>query len=454
MLKSYVLYDFYQNLKNDEKISNELKAERDENLNSISDKESSISNLKISINDKNNAIYDTTSQITAKNSELSALNSSLSSLQSSSSDDPEIQAQIQAQRQAVQAQIVQTQESINQLEEQKTKLEEEKKGLEDKLTTEEGELNVLESARSDIEARISENSGEETKLALKEFNDAKTNVQTVKNQQLELAEGFLSQFETEIDKISDVYNEKNSNKIQKDNHVSTSKLFDEKSNLVAEKVNKDGTMPYILIGPENADPNEELPVLVYMHGLGEVGASQDQLLKVGPSAIIPNWNLENFNGYILCPQLTGQYTAGGNWNNPRAETYLRDMLADFEKDHAIDKNNIAVAGHSLGGMGALYMAKHMEDVFTKAAVISGYNVGINTADINIPIIGYVGTGEASGPMNQLFKNSLGEEYLVRVDANHGGAPQKVLERDTDGNGRSDFIEWLFNDEDYEKELPD
>ena len=62
-------------VKNDEKISNELKAERDENLNSISDKESSISNLKISINDKNNAIYDTTSQITAKNSELSALNS-------------------------------------------------------------------------------------------------------------------------------------------------------------------------------------------------------------------------------------------------------------------------------------------------------------------------------------------------------------------------------------------
>ena len=281
----------------------------------------------------------------------------------------------------------------------------------------------------------------------------KLNVEKVKSEQLELAKGFVSQFDTEIDKINEAYNTKNAQKIEKDNHVSTSKLFDGKSNLVAQKVNEDGTIPYILIGPENADPNEELPVLVYMHGLGEVGAGQDVLLNIGPGGIVPNWNLEDFNGYILCPQLTGEYNAG-NWNNETAEGYIRDMLADFEKDHAIDKNNVAVAGHSLGGMGAIYMAKHMEDIFTKAAVLSGYDVGIDTSDINIPIMGYVGTGESNGPMNQLFRDNLGQEYLVKVDADHGGVPKQVLMRDTDGNGRSDFFEWLFNDKDYEKERPD
>ena len=440
-------------VKNDEKISKELKTEREANLKDIDAKESSIDSLKIDINDKDHEISNLDTQITSKNSDLSALQNSLSSLQSSSSDDKEIQAQIASQKQAVQSQITQVQQEIKDLESQKTTLEEDKKGLEDNLKTEEEALAELETQRTDIESRISENCNDETKTALSEYNDAKTNVETVKTKQLETAKDFLSQFETELDKINGVIDTKNAKQIEKDNHVSTSKLFDGKSNLVAQKVNEEGTIPYILIGPENADPNEELPVLVYMHGSGEVGSSQDVLLNVGPGGIMPNWNLEDFNGYILCPQLTGSYNAG-SWNNERAEGYLRDMLADFEKDHAIDKNNIAVAGHSLGGMGALYMAKHMEDVFTKAAVISGYNVGIDTSDINIPIIGYVGTAESNGPMNQLFRDKLGEEYLVKVDANHGGAPKKVFERDTDGNGRSDFIEWLFNDEDYDKELPD
>lgn len=440
-------------VKNDEKISKELKTERENNLKDIESKESSIDSLKININDKDHEISNLDSQITSKNSDLSALQSSLSSLQSSSTDDPEIQAQIESQKQAVQAKITEVQGQIKEMEAQKTALEDEKKGFEDKLKTEEDALSKLETQRTDIESRISENSNDETKAALSAFNDAKTNVESVKTKQLETAKDFVSQFDAELKKIDSAINTKNAKQIEKDNHVSTSKLFDGKSNLVAQKVNEDGTIPYILIGPENADPNEELPVLVYMHGAGEVGSSQDVLLNVGPGGIMPNWNLEDFNGYILCPQLTGSYNAG-SWNNEKAEGYLRDMLADFEKDHAIDKNNIAVAGHSLGGMGAIYMAKHMDDIFTKAAVISGYDVGIDTSDINIPIIGYVGTSESNGPMNQLFRDKLGEEYLVKVDANHGGAPKKVFERDTDGNGRSDFIEWLFNDEDYNKELPD
>ena len=211
-------------------------------------------------------------------------------------------------------------------------------------------------------------------------------------------------------------------------------------------------MPYILIGPENADPNEELPVLVYMHGSGEVGASQDALLKVGLDPIIRNWNLEDFNGYILCPQLTGKYNAG-SWNNSTAEGYLRDLINDFQQNHAVDKNNIAVAGYSLGGMGSLYMAKHMEDVFSKAAVISGYNVYIDTKDINIPIIGYVGENEDPKHMKSLFANNLGEEYLVTLQAHHGNAQEKVFTRDENNNGRSDIIEWLFNDKDYKEKLP-
>ena len=439
-------------VKNDENISKELKTERENNLKDIESKESSVDSLNININDKEHEISNLDNQIASKNSELSALQTSLSSLQSSSTDDKEIQAQIESQKQTVQTQITQVQEAIKQMEQQNTQLEEEKKGFEDKLKVEEEALATLETQRTDIESRISENCNDATKTALAEYNSAKTNVDKVKGEQLELAKGFVSQFDAEIDKINEAYNTKNAQKIQKDNHVSTSKLFDGKSNLVAERINEDGIIPYVLIGPENVDPNEELPVLVFMHGSGG-GTSSSNPYDFELASVIDKWNLEDFNGYILCPQLTGNYYLG-NWNNEKAEGYIRDMLSSFEQNHAVDKNNIAVSGYSLGGMGSIYMSEHMDDIFTKSAVISGYDIGIDTKGIDIPIMGYVGKNENREDMKKLFERNLGEEYLLTLEAHHGNIDEEVFKRDSNQNGRSDIIEWLFNDKDYQKELPD
>lgn len=445
--------EYDEAVKNDDKISDELKKERETNLNSISEKENAINDIKVSINDNKSEIFDTDNMLTSKNSELSAQNASLTKLQSQSSEDSEIQQQISSQIQVVQGNISSLETEIEELQQKKADLESEQQELEENLITAEEELVSLEEERTSIEEKISENCGEETKVALNSYNNAKSNVEKVKNTQLKSAETNLDSLKEELEKINKAYNTKNETQIQKDNHVSTSKLFDGESNLVAQKINEDGTIPYILIGPENADPNEELPVLVYLHGAGEVGSSQDALLNVGPGAIIPNWDLEDFNGYILCPQLTGQYNVG-SWANSTAEGYIRDLLNDFQETHAVDTDNIAIAGHSLGGMGALYMAKNMEDVFSKAAVLSGYDVGINTSDINIPIVGYVGSNESTNPMTNLFTNTLGEDSLITVDANHGGVPTQVFNRDTDDNGRSDLIEWLFDSDEYGKELPD
>lgn len=445
--------EYDEAVKNDDKISENLKSERETNLNSISEKENEINDIKVSINDNKSEIFDTDNMLTTKNSELSAQKASLTKLQSQSSEDSEIQQQISSQIQVVKNNITSLETEIAELEQKKADLESEQQELEENLGTAEEELAALEEERTSIEEKISENCGEETKAALDSFNSAKANVEKVKNTQLKSAEKSLDSLQTDYEKINEAFNTKNEAKIKKDNHVSTSKLFDGESNLVAQKINENGTIPYILIGPENADPNEELPVLVYLHGLGQVGLNQDALLNVGPGRIIPEWDLEDFNGYILCPQLTGQYNVK-YWNNSTAEGYIRNLLNNFQETHAVDKENIAIAGHSLGGMGTLYMAKNMDDVFSKAAVLSGYDVGIDTSDINIPIVGYVGTKESQYEMNNLFTNKLGEDSLITVEADHSGVPAKVFNRDTDGNGRSDLIEWLFDSKEYGKELPD
>lgn len=224
--------------------------------------------------------------------------------------------------------------------------------------------------------------------------------------------------------------------------------------LTSQYIEKDGVMPYLLIGPKDADPNEELPVIVYMHGSGEVGAGEAGLLSVGPGKIIPGWELDNFNGYIICPTLSGNFNNKA-WDNETTEQYVRDLLKDFESEHKVDTGKIFVGGHSLGGKGAIYMAEHMDDIFSKAFVLSGYaskNGSYDAKNVKIPIIGYTGDKDptSSDYMYGAFTAGIGAGHVITVNAAHGAVPGKTFNRDVDGNNRSDLFEWLLED----KELPD
>jgi len=210
----------------------------------------------------------------------------------------------------------------------------------------------------------------------------------------------------------------------------------------------DGKMPYLLIGPKNVDPDAELPVIVYMHGAGSMGKGEGALRNSGPGAILPDWDFENFNGYVICPTISGDVYTEGNWANERAENYLRDILKDFQTEHNVDSERMYIGGYSLGAMGAVYMAEHMDDVFSKAFVLSGYES--NKYDINnvkIPIFGYVGSAETDSQryMNGEFEKAESTDGVITVDGGHSTVPEKVFTRDADGNNRVDLFEWLFGD---------
>ena len=111
---------------------------------------------------------------------------------------------------------------------------------------------------------------------------------------------------------------------------------------------------------------------------------------------------------------------------------------------------VFVGGHSLGGTGALYMAEHADDLFSKAFVLSGYSsYSYDINNIKIPIIGYNGNGD-SGFMTSTFAQTFGDESLVNVNTYHGAVPVPTFTKDVDGNHRVDLFEWLLED----KELPE
>ena len=232
---------------------------------------------------------------------------------------------------------------------------------------------------------------------------------------------------------------------------------------------KDGDYQYGLIAPKNVDPNEELPLIVFLPGGGEykggsfatVGThdrngngkiDKNDYKEYKDNAIgniVSDWDLQDFNGYIIVPTLNDSYIP--NWFNENAEKYVRGVVESFQENHTVNKDMIFVGGHSLGGQGALYMAEHVDDIFSKAFVMSGYADEVGRYDVNnisIPMIGYVGrsnSGETSdsGYMDSFFRNKVGDENLVKIKRAHGKVPINAFRLDADGDRKSDLIEWLL-----------
>lgn len=217
-----------------------------------------------------------------------------------------------------------------------------------------------------------------------------------------------------------------------------------------EYISNGEVMRYALFTPSSANEGGDIPLIVWLHGSGEVGCGKETFLKSGLLDVINNWELEGFNSYILCPHLAGDWWAN-RWNKTESEENLKELLDWFIANYNVDTENIILIGHSLGGQGALYMALELEEYFSKCVVLSGYTSGIDNATIKIPTIGYVGksaSGEDSASesyMRNYFEPVFGADNTFFINASHGGVPKRAMKFDENENGRSDLVEWMFGD---------
>ena len=196
-------------------------------------------------------------------------------------------------------------------------------------------------------------------------------------------------------------------------------------------------MSYSIIKPKNLDPNEEVPVMVYLHGSG---GNERSLYN----QIMDEYNLaEGFNGYIICP------TAQGYWDNERSAQNIDQILNTFAQTHKIDANNITVVGHSMGGSGALYMAdsevfKDDEGFkFKKAAAITGYPNAKN--DYDIPVALYADNTSVNALKDHLLNPDSEDMYVDWVGEAHTNMDNRAFTEDADGDGKADLLEWLYDD---------
>ena len=109
-----------------------------------------------------------------------------------------------------------------------------------------------------------------------------------------------------------------------------------------------------------------------------------------------------------------------------------------------------LSGHSLGGLGSMYVAYHSPTRYSALAVMSGYHPGVDISVIKIPTVGYVGTtagGEDSSSYSftvGTFKKAFGDSNTFVRNTSHGAVPRVAYTEDTNKDNKSDLMEWMLS----------
>lgn len=206
-----------------------------------------------------------------------------------------------------------------------------------------------------------------------------------------------------------------------------------------------GGMRYGLCVPSEYK-NQKIPMIVWLHGSGEVGASFETLKDRGLVGVVRYWGntgLKDIPAIIVAPQLSS-----GSWASASATKGVKAVMDSVMSQYNINKKNVALIGHSLGGSGVYTVAAANQSYFTSIVMLSGYvsSPSSSTLDYfkNIPMKGYSEGGTAYNNTISFFR-AIGKESEVRkMNCGHGEVPRHVLMLDENNDKISDVIYWMLS----------
>jgi predicted esterase len=119
---------------------------------------------------------------------------------------------------------------------------------------------------------------------------------------------------------------------------------------------------YLLYLPEHyaEDTSARWPLVLFLHGSGEVGDSLNWVTRNGPPKLAQAG--KKFPFILVSPQSNAY-----KWQT----NYLMDLLAELKKTYRVDKQRIYLTGLSMGGFGVWAMAEDYPDEFAAILPLSG-----------------------------------------------------------------------------------
>lgn len=268
---------------------------------------------------------------------------------------------------------------------------------------------------------------------MKDYKVARNSTDAIKSREEKTAQQAIQSAQNSI---AEVENALKTKREEQKNEPKTENGNLKTQYLTEEKTNKQ----YLLIGPENLDENTEYPVMVFIPGEAQRGGGESGLYQyTTPAGVMKNWNLENFNGYVIIPTQTSNMK---NWYNDSATATVKNILDDLNSKQKTGKT--VIVGASSGAPGAGYMASKLgNDYFDEVVCIAGYPYGNIKTDM--PISYYFGSEDSrrNNIITHVNSSNLKGDMFKIKGAGHDDIVKALLTADTDNDRKSDFLQKLF-----------
>ena len=219
------------------------------------------------------------------------------------------------------------------------------------------------------------------------------------------------------------------------------------------------TLRYRELLPENYNPQQKYPLVLFLHGAGERGSDNQTQLTHGSMMFTNPVNREKYPAIVLFPQCPedcfwsfekrpeGKLDADAFPADSKISSILqmvKDLLDRYIASGSVDTDRIYVMGLSMGGMATFDMACRFPDVFAAAIPICG---GVNperlkatAGKVNFRI--YHGDKDDTVPVENsrkaycaLKEYGANVEYFEIVGCDHASWNPAF--------NQPDFLSWLF-----------
>ena len=178
-----------------------------------------------------------------------------------------------------------------------------------------------------------------------------------------------------------------------------------------------GTLRYWLYTP--SAPAAGMPLIVYLHGGSGKGDDLELITAAdGLPRYLQTGQLGDVRAYVLIPQLPADQKG---WSN--AASALRELIDAAVSAYRIDKMNISLTGHSMGGTGTWAVASLYPALFSRIAPLSGsVRSAAETAEKlkGVPVRAFVGAADTIVPP------ASSEETVAALKAAGGDAEITVF----------------------------
>ena len=203
------------------------------------------------------------------------------------------------------------------------------------------------------------------------------------------------------------------------------------------------SMPYRLFTPQDTQPDQKVPLILFLHGAGDRGSD-----NVGQTYWMKNLQARTKSGqyaaYVVAPQVDTNGWFASNGSATESMSLTMQVLKDAMQNPHVDTSRIYVTGISMGSYGTWDILRRMKNTFAAAAPMSGGGDTATAGEIgNTPVWAFHGSADDVVPvqttrdMVTAVKKAGGNvKYTEVAGGDHFIWPAAYED--------SSLYEWMFN----------